>query len=320
LELNKNYQNRFNPILTLSRHAVGEGNLGFSGFFMFVIIGIVVVCVSVLGGYVAIGGNLGVLWQPFEAVIIVGAAIGAFIIGNPKSVIGRTAKAFGHAMKGPKYTKDDYLELLSMMYSIFKLSKTKGMLALEEHIENPDDSDILAQFPTFHGDHHMVTFLCDYLRMISMGTENPHEIEALMDEELETHHHETHQVVGAVQAMADALPALGIVAAVLGVIKTMGSITEPPEVLGKLIGGALVGTFLGVFVAYGFVGPLAGILTATYDADEKYFQCMKAGILAYLAGHAPAVCVEFARKALMSDVRPSFYEVEEAVNTLPAAG
>ena len=141
-----------------------------------------------------------------------------------------------------------------------------------------------------------------------------------MDAEIETHHHENHQVAAAVQSMADALPALGIVAAVLGVIKTMGSITEPPEVLGKLIGGALVGTFLGVFVAYGFVGPVATTLNAIYEAETKYYQCMKAGMLAYLSGYAPAICIEFARKALMSDVRPTFYEVEEAVSTLPAVG
>lgn len=287
---------------------------------MFVIIGIVVVFACVLGGYAAMGGKLFVLWQPFEVVIIVGAAIGAFIIGNPKTVIGRTVKCFGDAMKGPKYTKDNYIELLSMMYQVFKLAKGKGMLALEAHVENPEESDIFNEFPDFNSDHHHVTFLCDYLRMISLGTESPHELEALMDEELEIHHHEQHQIAGAVQAMADVLPALGIVAAVLGVIKTMGSISEPPEVLGKLIGGALVGTFLGVFVAYGFAGPLATTLTAKYDADSKYLSCMKAGILAYLAGHAPAVCVEFARKALMSDVRPSFYEVEEAVSELPAVG
>jgi chemotaxis protein MotA len=285
---------------------------------MFVIIGIVVVFACVLGGYVAMGGKLGVLWQPFEAVIIVGAAIGAFIIGNPKAVIGRTAKSFGHAMKGPRHDKETYVELLSLIYQVFKLAKSKGMLALESHIENPDDSDLFSQFPTFLNDHHFVTFMCDYLRMISLGTENPHEIESLMDEEIETHHHELAQVSGAVQSMADGMPALGIVAAVLGVIKTMGSITEPPEVLGKLIGGALVGTFLGVFVAYGFIGPLPNILTATYDADTKYYGCMKAGLLAYLAGHAPAVAIEFARKALLSDVRPSFYEVEEAVSALPA--
>src|SRR5690606_10339015 len=220
--------------------------------------------------------------------------------------------------KGPKYTKDDYLELLSLMYTVFKTAKSKGMLALEQHIENPEDSELFTEFPTFNGDHHVVSFLCDYLRMISLGTENQHEVEALMDEEIETHHHENLQVANAVQSVADALPALGIVAAVLGVIKTMGSITEPPEVLGKLIGGALVGTFLGVFCAYGFIGPLATTLKATYEAETKYYQCMKAGILAYLAGHAPAICVEFARKALMSDVRPSFYEVEDAVSTLTA--
>ena len=165
----------------------------------------------------------------------------------------------------------------------------------------------------------MLLFLCDYLRMISLGTENPHEIETLMDEEIETHHHELHQVASAVQVMADGLPALGIVAAVLGIIKTMGSITEPPEVLGAMIGGALVGTFLGVFVAYGFVGPIANAMTAAADSETKYYYCIKAGLLAYLAGHAPAIAIEFARKALLSEVRPTFYELEDAVSDLPAA-
>ncbi len=287
---------------------------------MFVIIGSIVVIVCVFGGYMAMGGKLGVLWQPFEAVIIVGAGIGAFIIGNPKSVIFKVGKAFSTALKGSPYKKDDYIELLSMQFQVYKLAKAKGMLALEAHVENPDDSDLFTQFPGFHSNHHALTFLCDYLRMFSLGTESPHEMEALMDEEIETHHHESHQLAGAVQSMADALPALGIVAAVLGVIKTMGSITEPPEVLGKLIGGALVGTFLGVFVAYGFVGPVATTLNAAFDAETKYYQCIKAGLLAYLNGYAPAICVEFARKALLSDVRPSFYEVEEAVSALPAVG
>ena len=289
-------------------------------FSMFVIIGSIVVAASVLGGYVALGGKLAVLWQPFEAVIIVGAAIGAFIVGNPKSVIMKVGSAFGTALKGSPYKKDDYIELLSMQYQVFKLAKAKGMLALETHVENPEESDLFSQFPGFYANHHALTFICDYLRMFSLGTETPHEMEALMDEEIETHHHESHMVAAAVQSMADALPALGIVAAVLGVIKTMGSITEPPEVLGKLIGGALVGTFLGVFVAYGFVGPIATTLNAAYDAETKYFQCIKAGLLAYLNGYAPAICVEFARKALMSDVRPTFYEVEEAVSALPAVG
>ncbi len=284
---------------------------------MFLIIGAIVVMGSVLGGYAAGGGHLAVLWQPFEYVIILGAAIGAYIIGNPKAVLGATGKGIGHALKGSRYNKDSYIELLSMMYMVFKLAKSKGMLALEQHIENPDESELFAQFPTFHGDHHMVVFLCDYLRMISLGTENIHEMEALMDEELETHHHEMSMVPSAIQTMADGIPALGIVAAVLGVIHTMGSITEPPEVLGHLIGGALVGTFLGVFIAYGFVGPLATTLKATYDAEAKYSQCMKAGMLAYLAGHAPAIAIEFARKALLSEVRPTFYELEDAVSELP---
>ena len=255
-----------------------------------------------------------------KVVIVVGAAIGAFIIGNPKVVIGRTAKCFGDEMKGFKYTKENYVELLLMMYQVFRLAKGKGMLALEAHVENPEESDIFAEFLDFNSDHHHVTFLCNYLRVISLSTESPYELEALIDEKLENHHHEQHQVAGAVQAIADALTALGIVAVVLGVIKTMGSIQEPPEVLGKLTGGALVGTFLGVFVEYGFCGPLATTLTAKYDADSQYFSCMKAGILAYLGGHAPAVCVEFAHKSLMSDVRPSFYEVEEAVDELPSVG
>ena len=287
---------------------------------MFLIVGSIVVFVCVLGGYAAMGGKLGVLWQPFEVVIIVGAAIGAFIIANPKSVIGGSAKAVGAAMKGTPFKKDDYIELLSMQFQVFKLARTKGMLALESHVENPEESDLFQAFPKFHGNHHAVTFFCDYLRMMSLGSESPHEMEALMDEELETHHHEHEQLGSAIQTMADGLPALGIVAAVLGVIKTMGSITEPPEVLGKLIGGALVGTFLGVFVAYGFVGPLATAINARYEAEGKYYQCMKAGMLAYLHGYAPAVCIEFARKALLSGVRPTFYEVEEAVSTLPAIG
>ena len=287
---------------------------------MFLIVGTITVFACVLGGYMAMGGKLGVLWQPFEAVIIVGAGIGAYIIGNPKSVLKRTGKAFGAAFKGSKYKKDDYIELLSLQFQIFKIAKAKGMLGLEAHIENPEESDLFSEFPTFQNDHHAVTFMCDYLRILTLGADNPHEIEALMDEEIETHHQEHHQMAAALQTMADGMPALGIVAAVLGVIKTMGSITEPPEVLGKLIGGALVGTFLGVFVAYGFLGPIAASVGAAYEAEGKYYQCMKAGLLAYMNGYAPAVCVEFARKALLEDVRPTFYEVEEATSNLPAPG
>lgn len=284
---------------------------------MLFIVGAIVVIGSVIGGFVGAGGHLSVLWQPFEFVIIGGAALGGFIIANPKSVLSRSLKVVGQVLKGPRYTKESYLELLSVMYSVFKLARTKGMLVLESHIENPDESALFQQFPNFSSNHHALTFLRDYLRLMTLGTENAFEMEALMDEEIETHHAETHEVAHAVQTVADSLPALGIVAAVLGVIHTMGLITEPPEILGHSIGGALVGTFLGVLLSYGFVGPMGHALAATYDAETKYYQCMKAGILAYLQGYAPAVAVEFARKALASNVRPSFYEVEEVVEALP---
>ncbi|MGD9741845.1 MAG: flagellar motor stator protein MotA [Dongiaceae bacterium] len=284
---------------------------------MFVIIGAVVVIASVIGGYTAMGGHLAVLIQPFEAVIIVGAAVGAFVIGNPPFVLKRTVNAVLRILKGAKHNKESYIELLSLLYQIFKLAKTKGMLALESHVENPEESTLFQQFPKFASDHHALVFLCDYLRMLTLGTDNPHQIEALIDEELDTHHQEQLQVSNAIQSMADGMPALGIVAAVLGVIKTMGSITEPPEVLGHLIGGALVGTFLGVFLSYGFLAPLAVACKSADDAEAKYLQCIKAGILAHMQGNPPAVSVEFARKALLENVRPTFYEVEEAVQALP---
>src|SRR3954454_491431 len=234
---------------------------------MLLIIGSVVVLLSVLGGYLANGGHLHVLWQPFEMIIIFGAAIGGFITANRKPVLAASGKAVAALLKGEKQDKAAYLELLSLLYAVFKLSKTKGALALEQHVEKPDESTLFAQYPKFNGDHHAVVFLCDYLRLLTLGTDNHHEMETLMDEEIETHHAEQAAVVGAIQTIADGLPALGIVAAVLGVIHTMGSITEPPEVLGHLIGGALVGTFCGVLFAYGFVGPIASAVKARADAD-----------------------------------------------------
>jgi chemotaxis protein MotA len=286
---------------------------------MFTIIGAVIVLASVFGGYVANGGHFEVLIQPFEVMIILGAAAGAFIISNRKPVLSAAAKAIPALLKAEKYDKAAYLELLTMLYSVFKLAKAKGALVLEQHVEHPHDSSLFQRFPTFLGDEHAVTFLCDYLRLLTLGTDNHHEMETLMDEDLETHRNEHHAVSGAVSTMADGMPALGIVAAVLGVIHTMGSITEPPAVLGHLIGGALVGTFLGVLFAYGFIGPIASAIRGRGDAEERYFLCMKAGILAYMQGYAPSVAVEFARKALNTDVRPTFYEVEEAVESLPAA-
>ncbi len=284
---------------------------------MLKIFGFIFVPLCTLGGYAAMGGKLYVLWQPFEVVIIVGAAIGAFIIANPKSVIKHSMHDMKAIFKKDPYTKEDYLETLSMLFTVFKLARTKGFLALESHIENPEESDIFKQFPKFAGNHHAVTFLCDYLRIISLGSENPHEMEALMDEEIDTMVAEKGHSSHAVQTMADGMPALGIVAAVLGVIKTMGSISEPPEVLGKLIGGALVGTFLGVWISYGFLAPVATAIGARAEAEVKYYQCMKVALLAFLQGVAPQVAVEFARKTLTHDVLPTFQEVEEATQNAP---
>ncbi|MEZ5669513.1 MAG: flagellar motor stator protein MotA [Alphaproteobacteria bacterium] len=287
---------------------------------MLVIIGIVVVFAMVFGGFIAAGGHLEVIIEalPFEMIIIGGAAAGATIISNPGWVLKGALKGFGRAMKGPRFKKADYIELLSLQYQIFRLAKTKGMLALEAHIENPHESALFSQFPKIQKDHHALDFVCDYLRMLTLGTDNPHELEAIIDEELETHHHEDHAVSHAMTNISDGLPALGIVAAVLGVIKTMSSIDQPPSVLGGLIAGALVGTFLGIFLSYGIVGPMANACKQAQEADSKYLECIKAGLLAHMQGYAPQVSIEFARKTLLSGVRPTFAELEEATGSLPA--
>lgn len=286
----------------------------------FVGLGVVMVCV--FGGYIAMGGNIMIIIKaaPLEFVIIGGSAIGAFIIGTPKAILSKAGEAFSHMLKGPPYDKESYLELISLLYQVFKLAKSKGMLAIEPHVENPKESSIFKEFPKVMADHHVVEFLCDYLRMMTMGSDNPHQMEDVMLEELEVHHEERHARCAAFQSMADAFPALGIVAAVLGVIKTMASIDQPPEILGKMIGGALVGTFLGIFLAYGIAGPMASSMTAVYAEEGKFYQCIKVAMIAYLNGYAPAVALEFARKTIPVHVRPSFYDVEEKVSNLPAAG
>jgi chemotaxis protein MotA len=283
------------------------------------IIGAITVIVCTLGGYAAMGGKLYVLWQPFEVVIICGAALGAAIIGNGVGGVKHMFADFKKTLAKSKYNGAAYIELLGMLFVVFKSARSKGWLSLESHIENPQESELFKQFPIFHGNHHAMTFFCDYLRIISLGSENPHEIEALMDEEIDTMKEEMTHSSHAMQTMADGMPALGIVAAVLGVIKTMGSISEPPEVLGKLIGGALVGTFLGVWISYGFLAPAATSMKTRVDEEVKYYQCIKAGLLAYLQGCAPMIAVEFARKTLREDVRPSFQEVDTAMQSLPSA-
>jgi len=284
---------------------------------MLPIIGAAVIFVCAIGAFALEGGRFDILIQPLEFIIIAGVAAGSYIIANRGTVLGRTTALLMSIFRGRHYNKDSYLELLSLLYTAFKLAKTKGMLALEQHVENPQESNLFQRFPAFMNDQNSLVFLCDYLRLLTLGTDNPHEVEALMDQEIETHHTEALQIPTALASMADGLPALGIVAAVLGVIRTMSSIDQPAPVIGAHIGGALVGTLLGVLFAYGFVQPIANLLKSDVDAELKFMECMKAGILAHMQGYAPAVSVEFARKALMSDVRPTFYEVETTVSSLP---
>lgn len=285
---------------------------------MLFIVGSIVVVISTLGGYAAMGGKLYVLWQPFEVVIICGAALGAFVISNTKETLIHTMHALtGTLLKGSPFGKKDHLELLVMLFSVFKMARTKGVLALESHVENPTESELFKKFPTFYGNKTARTFLCDYLRLITMGTNNPHQMEDLMEKEIETHQEETQHTAHSMNTMADAMPALGIVAAVLGVIKTMGSINEPPEILGKLIGGALVGTFLGVWISYGFIAPMSRNIGDKYMAETRYLQIIKNALMAYMQGHAPQVAIEFARKQIVSDHRPTFYEVEDAIANAP---
>ncbi|MDC0344626.1 flagellar motor stator protein MotA, partial [Alphaproteobacteria bacterium] len=262
-------------------------------------------------------GKLAVLNQPFEFVIIGGSAAGAYMIANPKSILGQTLPAVKSVFQGTTYTKESYLELLSVLFTLFKLSQSKGMLALESHVEAPDESEIFTTYKVFFEKKHALHFLCDYLRLLTMGSEDPHQIEDLMDEEIETHHKESHAVQGALANLGDGFPALGIVAAVLGVIKTMGAVNQPPEILGKYIAGALVGTFLGILLSYGFVSPLATGLQHIQDDESKYFECIKVSMIAFMKGAPPAIAVEYGRKTIFSKTRPSFVELEESMQALP---
>lgn len=291
-------------------------------------IGLALVFVCTFGGLMVVAGvekGISLIQHsilpamPGEMIIIFGCAVAAFMVSNTKDSIKHTLSYF-KAVKNPNgaYSKSDYNELLSMLFTIFKLARTKGWLALEQHIENSHDSELFKQFPSFYNNHHAIVFLCDYLRIISLGNENPLTIEALMDEEIETiSHHENHPG-HAMQTMSDGIPALGIVACVLGIIKTMGSISEPPEVLGKMIGGALVGTFLGVWLGYTMIGPIAAAMTSYAQSEVMYYRVIKVGVIAFLNGCAPQVAVEFSRKMLPHDVQPTFQELEERLNALPA--
>jgi chemotaxis protein MotA len=278
------------------------------------IIGVVLVFGCVVAGYAIPGGHLDVLYQPYEFLIIFGAAIGAFVISNPAYLIKNVMGRLKFLLKRSPYGKAHYVDLLKFLFTVFKFIRIKGMLEIEAAIENPDESELFQPFPGVVHNHHAMEFFCDMIRLMSMGVDNQYQMEDLMNQEIDIHHHEGEEVGGAVTLMGEALPALGIVAAVLGVIHTMGSIAEPPEILGHLIGAALVGTFAGVLFSYGVVGPMGTSLTKYADQETAYFNVIKIAIIANLQGHAPAIVVEFARKSIPGAFRPSFSEVEDAIN------
>ena len=285
---------------------------------MFQIIGIVLLFVLVFGSYIISGGNMGVILHalPHEMMCIGGAALATFLIGNPMTVIKATGGAFGKAFAGPKWKASDYRDLLSLLFLLTKTMKSKGVIALESHIEKPQDSSIFSRFPRILKDHFAVDFICDTLRMMTMNLEDPHQVEDAMEKQLEKHHHEALGPSHALQTIADALPALGIVAAVLGVIKTMGAITEPPEVLGEMIGSALVGTFMGVFLAYGLVAPLAARMKAIVEEEGAFYRIIQSVLVAHLHGNAAQISVEIGRGNVPSEAQPSFLELEETLSAM----
>ncbi|MED5619849.1 flagellar motor stator protein MotA [Ideonella sp. BN130291] len=282
---------------------------------MFVIIGWVVAMVCVFGVFIAHGGNIGVVLHalPFEITTIMGAALGAFIATNQPKVLKAAGKGLGACFKGSKYTKARYMELMALMYDVLQKARKEGLMSIEKDVEEPHESPLFKKYDTIGNDHHVVEFITDYLRMMVSGNLNAHEIESLMDSEIDTHHHELHAPVAALQRLAGGLPAFGIVAAVLGVVNTMGSVGQPPQVLGAMIGSALVGTFLGILLSYGFFEPLAGLLEQKVDESSKELQCIKTTLLASMQGYAPQVAVEFGRKVLYSTERPTFIELESHV-------
>lgn len=280
---------------------------------MFVIIGYVIVCASVFGGYAMAGGHLAALFQPLELLMIGGAGLGAFVVGNSPKVLKATIGALPTVFKGSKYTKARYMELLTMLFAILTKIRKEGLVSIEKDIDKPADSPLFAQYPNLVSDHHLIEFITDYLRLMVSGNLNAHEISDLMDGEMETHHREGAIPATTIQKIADGLPAFGIVAAVMGVVHTMGSVGRPPAELGEMIAHALVGTFLGILLAYGFVGPLSGILEEKLNESSKEFECVKVTLLASLNGYAPSLAVEFGRKVLYSTERPGFTELEEHV-------
>ena len=280
-------------------------------------IGIVVVFAMVFGGYLAAGGKMGIILKslPYEMTMILGAAVGAFLIANDGGTVKHTLKDIKKVFKGPHWSGTDYRDLLCLMFELIRLSR-QNAVALEEHVENPQASEIFGRYPKILADRDAVDLICDTLRSASMNYDDPHQVEEVLDKRIEGRLHHALHSSHALQTIADGLPALGIVAAVLGVIKTMASIDQPPEILGGLIGGALVGTFLGVFLAYGFVGPFSGKVKAAVEEDHQFYMLIREVMVAHLHNHAVNICIEVGRQNTPGHLRPRFSDVEEALRGL----
>jgi chemotaxis protein MotA len=276
---------------------------------MFLIVGYILILLASFGTF-AIHGSLAALWVPTEYMAILGLALGAFVGGNAPKTLKATVSSLPSLFKGSKYNKAAYIDLLAMLFEVLAKVRKEGLMSIENDVENPHDSPVFSKYPSIARDHHVMEFLTDYLRMMVGGNLNALEIENLMEMEIETHHHEADAPGHAMAKVADGLPAFGIVVAVMGVVNVMGSVGEPPPVLGKMIGGALVGTFLGILVSYGFVAPIASLLQHKADEGSKIYQVIKVVLLASMSGYAPQVAVEFGRKVLFSNDRPSFLELE----------
>lgn len=283
---------------------------------MFVIIGYLIVVGSVFGGFAMAGGHLGALFQPLELLMIGGAALGAFLVGNDMKFIRLTMSYLPQAFQGSKYSRELYIELLMLLYQLLTKVRNEGLIKLEEDVENPEGSPIFQNYPLIMKDHHLVEFITDYLRLIVSGSMDSFQLENLMDNEIDTHHSEGEIPVHTIAKMSDGLPAFGIVAAVMGVVHTMESVGLPPAELGMLIAHALVGTFLGILLAYGFVGPISGLLEQKLHESSKPLHCIKITLIASLTGYPPATAIEFGRKVLFSIERPSFREVDEHIRAL----
>lgn len=286
---------------------------------MFFFVGLIIVFAMVFGGFILAGGKFGIILKalPFELMMIFGGAVGAFVSANSGGVMGSALKGIGQVIKGPTWNADDYKDLLCLMFLLVKTIRTKGVVAAEAHIENPDESKIFQQFPKIAGDHHVVDFICDYIRMMTMNFEDAGQMKEAMNADLAKHHNEEHEIYHALHIMAEGLPAIGIVAAVLGIVKTMGAIAEPVEVLGGMIGGALVGTFLGIFLSYLVISPLAGRFNQILFEDGHFMPIVKFVLVAHLQGNAPQIAVEIGRRNVPSHLMPTFTELEEAIAELP---